>query len=96
MAFFKIIKFVLEIFNNNLFTLHHSLTVVNSLFSVENRSLIDLLANKIVVSSAKRIKFRREELLCISFTYIKNSRRPNIDLCGIPYITGSAEDSVFL
>src|SRR5688572_2932413 len=84
----NIIKFVFFKLSDNLFTLNQYDNFSNSTFIMEI-SLPKLSSkNKILVSSAKRIKYNKSEQFTMSFTYIKNNNGPRIEPWGTPQHIG--------
>ena len=91
----NIMKFVLDTFKDNLFTLNHLFNLDNSsLTSLHNSSKLRLDLNKLV-ASANKICLRSFETLHISFIYSINKRGPRTEPCGTPHKTSkSLEDSL--
>src|ERR1043165_1836489 len=79
-------KLVFTRFSDNLLALNHSPTNFSSILIVFTSTSIDLFDMNTLVSSANMIKWRSDEAFEISFTYIKNSRGPNIEPCGTPHV----------
>lgn len=86
-------KLVFFIFKESLLALNHVDNLFSSVLSFwinSRKSLPD--ANKLV-SSAKRIKYKKSEQLVISFIYKIKRRGPRIYPWGTPQTIGIKEDS---
>ena len=79
-------------FSDNLFVLNHSKRSFVSELTFWKRSLFDLCAKYIVVSSANRRGLQFDRQFGRSFIYNKNNKGPKTLPWGTPHVMGKAED----
>ena len=92
----NITKFVLEIFNDNLFTFNHTFSFISSLFTVFSisRSFDD--SKNIFVSSANRKNLSFFDIFGKSLIYKRNKSGPRTEPCGTLHVIYLVSEKILL
>ena len=86
-------QYVLSMFTESLFAVVQSKNLANS--ELQTCSALDSLQRKTIVrSSANKMEEKRSEILGNSLMNNKNNKQLKLDPCGVPTVTGRAEEMV--
>src|SRR6218665_3099948 len=83
-------KSVFSKFNDSLFALNHSATLISSMFITSNNLSKEVCEKNTLVSSANRMNVKMDEIEAKSLIYNRNNRGPSIEPGGTPHVISVA------